>query len=571
MAFSSFLLMTMLNNDDFYLAALRALPFPVLIKDDQHRYVFANDLASQYLDPGKAPFLGKTDLEFFPADHVRGYWEIDRLVLQSGQTSENEEIVIGPDGQPQTVITRKSRLEIDGQHYILLTFHDITLLRQIEQQVRHLASHDGLTGLANRSQLYEQLHQFTAWPPERRPDMALLLIDLDGFKHVNDSLGHQAGDALLQAFGQRLGEQAGPEDLVARMGGDEFALLIHGRDEAALNSLCRQILEAAARPFSVMGAHAFVGASIGVSWLEKDEPVVSEMIRRTDLALYEAKHQGKGGYVFYSRALDTSLTYRRQLESELASALAKNAGLRCVYQPLVSSQDRRIVGLEALVRWHSETRGDLGPDQFIPVAESSGLIIRLGEWILRQACRDARDWAIEFLAVNISPVQLRDSCFADRVLAILDQEQFPAGRLELEISEAVLVNASEASLQQLGRLREAGVNLSLDDFGSGYSSLRLLRQLEPHMIKIDRAFIQPAADARISTVIVEGLARLGASLGISVVAKGVEQPEQCSFMVKAGCTGLQGFYFSRPMEAGEIPALLPADPDISQNARVPDS
>jgi diguanylate cyclase (GGDEF)-like protein len=387
----------------------------------------------------------------------------------------------------------------------------------------------------------------------------LLLIDMDGFKKVNDTYGHLAGDELLQGFSQRLKAAMSEEDLTVRMGGDEFAVLVRSSYwRHRLDALCLRLIELACEPFKIVGVHSFVRASIGALVISPNEVSSSEVVRKADMALYEAKNRGKGRHFFYTPEFDSSLSLRRTIEAGLARSLDGGTGLSCAYQPVISARDGGIIGVEALARWIHPEHGSMPPLQFIPVAEETGLIGRLGEWILRRACQEARDWSIDVLSVNISPLQLRDARFAEGVLTILKQENFPASRLELEITEAAVMHADEVSLEQFRKLRAAGISIALDDFGTGYSSLRLLQELKLDKIKIDRSFVQFATEASGSAAIVEGLARLGATLGIEVVAEGVEQQAQREFLIEAGCTGLQGFLFCVPIEAVAISVLLQA-------------
>lgn len=545
------------NYDAIAFAVLRALPVPVLLKDAESRFVFVNEEAARFFGVPPAAIAGRRDEDFFPADQATVYRTIDKDVLLTGKPNENEESITAANGVTHRIVTRKALLHIDRQPYVMATFHDVTQLRSSEERIRYLAYHDLLTGLPNRAALYDRLGQLLGRGQLAGEASSLLLIDLDGFKKVNDTYGHQAGDELLQEYGRRLKAAVTDEDLVVRMGGDEFAVLVCAkRWSGRLDGLCEQVIGLASEPFRVVGVQSFVRASVGAVKIGAHDASAGEIIRKADTALYESKHKGKGRFFIYTPAFDASIFLRRTIEIELARSLVDGVGLSCAYQPLICTADGRITGVEALARWEHPKLGSLPPVQFVPVAEETGLISRLGEWVLRRACQEARSWDIDLLAVNISPLQLRDAGFADRVLTILEQEEFQTSRLELEITETAVMNADEASLGQLRTLRGAGVSVALDDFGTGYSSLRLLQDLELDKVKIDQSFVQFATDAGGSAAIIEGLARLGTNLGIQVVAEGVEREDQRALLVDIGCTGMQGFLFSKPIDASLMDELI---------------
>jgi diguanylate cyclase (GGDEF)-like protein len=386
-----------------------------------------------------------------------------------------------------------------------------------------------------------------------------MLIDLDSFKNVNDVHGHQAGDELLREFGRRLKHLVFDEDLVSRMGGDEFAIFLSSPQSVThVEELSSRIIDAATAPFKIMGTESYVGASIGVFLPGDADMQPGEAMRRADTALYEAKRAGKARYSVYSMEMDASVAYRRKIERELSLALAGAGGLSCHYQPLVRSCDGAITGVEVLARWHHAEMGAIAPGQFIPVAEESGLIRQLGEWILRRACQELRQWHQLQVAVNISPIQVREPNFSEKILSLLEEEGFPPHRLELEITESAIASVDEAWIGQIKRLREKGMRIALDDFGTGYSSLRLLRDFDLDKVKIDRSFVQFVTEESESAAIVEALARIGKTLQLEVVAEGVETAEQRLFLVEAGCTALQGFLLGRPLDAASLESFLQA-------------
>jgi diguanylate cyclase (GGDEF)-like protein/PAS domain S-box-containing protein len=420
------ILNTMLDNIDVYRTVLESVPVPVFIKDANHRFVFINRLACSYFGKPAEEIIGKSDYDFFPPEQVDIFRAKDQLVLSTGQDNENEEVVTDQEGTVHTVVTRKSLLTVNQDKYLLVSMNDITALRESETRARYLAHHDNLTGLPNRITLYERLNHLLARASSAESAVALLLVDLDGFKSVNDTYGHQAGDELLREYGRRLNAIVHEPDLVVRMGGDEFAVLVCAPAwNDRLELLCMRIVEAASAPFQVAGVHSYVRASLGAFRIGAADISAGEVIRRADTALYEAKHQGKGRYCVYSQALDAGLIHRRTIENELTQALVNGTGLGCAYQPLIRGEDGCIVGVEALARWEHPSLGNVPPSQFIPVAEESGLISRLGEWVLRRACREAKQWTNIFLAVNVSAIQLRSGNFTASVLRILREEAFP--------------------------------------------------------------------------------------------------------------------------------------------------
>ncbi|HWT72168.1 MAG TPA: EAL domain-containing protein, partial [Oxalicibacterium sp.] len=440
--------------------------------------------------------------------------------------------------------------------------NDVTDLIRYQEQLEYQANYDNLTRLPNRNLLRERLDQAIA----RRKPLAVVFIDLDGFKNVNDTYGHEAGDELLCSFGRRLKSVVPDAELVVRMGGDEFAVLVSSPTRAdRLEQLCSLIVEAAAEPFHVVGVQSYVAASVGAFRIGPGLTSPGEAVRKADTGLYEAKRRGKGRYCIYSPDLDASLIRRKTLEKELRDTLARGTGLRCVFQPLVEGSEGRIVGVEALARWESPSLGVIPPSQFIPIAEEAGLIAQLGEWVLREGCREMAAWNDIFLAVNVSSIQLRNMRFAGKVLRILEEEGFPPDRLELEITETAIIHVDELVTAQLQRLRAAGVRISVDDFGTGYSSLQLLKELKLDKIKIDQSFVSFMTQAADSAAIVSAFTQLGNALGLQVVAEGVETVEQKEFLIDVGCTGFQGFLFSRPLEAAPLSTLLQGAASLEEN------
>jgi diguanylate cyclase (GGDEF)-like protein len=377
----------------------------------------------------------------------------------------------------------------------------------------------------------------------------LLYIDLDRFKEVNDTYGHPAGDEVIREFGHRLSNIVRASDTVARLGGDEFAILLCDTDLAPnADEVCQRILTAASQAFELHGVQVMVGASIGVVLNGSGAIEQSELQRRADVALYQAKSEGRGCYRIFSAELDKRVTERHSLLADLRLALATGAGLEVHYQPIFDISSGLVQGFEALARWQHPTRGTVMPDEFIPIAETSGLIIELGEWVLARACADARAWEPPLrLSVNISPVQFATENLDEVVARIVEQSGLDPARLELEITEGVLIQDPVRALTVLNRIKALGVQIVLDDFGIGYSSLSYVRQFPFSKIKIDRSFIAGMLDDSQAQVIVQTVISLGQGLDLEVVAEGVETDQQLAALTKQGCTRAQGYLFGRPM------------------------
>lgn len=430
-------------------------------------------------------------------------------------------------------------------------------LRASEAQAQHLAFHDVLTGLPNRALLEDRLSHSLAATLRNGGYTALLVLDLDRFKNVNDTLGHGAGDGLIKEVASRLNGLVRKTDTVARIGGDEFVIVQSEVQELSdVQALCQRIHVAIERPFLLAGNDTFIGVSIGVALAPADAIERGELMRKADIALYVAKYEGRGHFRYFEQSMDDSVKTRQALATDLRNALLNEQGLAVHFQPQVGINGQQIIGLEALLRWQHPVRGQIAPEEFIPIAEENGIIIPLGEWVLRQACRAAHGWPGLFIAVNISPVQFRTNGFAQRVQHIVAEEQTDPTRIELEITESVLLDDDEISRATLLALREAGFKIALDDFGTGYSSLSYLSRFPVDKIKIDRSFIQSLGEGENSGAIIESVVRLGRAMGLTVTAEGVETEGQMAVLAEAGCDEMQGYLFSHAIPQEQIPALL---------------
>jgi diguanylate cyclase (GGDEF)-like protein/PAS domain S-box-containing protein len=439
----------------------------------------------------------------------------------------------------------------------LTTYEDITERRRAEATITHMARHDALTNLPNRRLFHEQIEQ--ALGGLRRDEkVAVLCLDLDHFKAVNDTLGHTIGDKLLKMVGERLRQSVRDGDTVARLGGDEFAIVQGGEAEQPADSaaLASRLVDTLCTPYDLDGHQVVVGASVGISIAPTDGTDPDQLLKNADMALYRAKADGRGTYRFFEAEMDARAQARRRLELDLRAAL-QNEEFELHYQPIVQVTTGEIIAFEALLRWHHPERGIVAPLDFIPVAEETGLIGPIGEWVLRQACREAVTWPEQIhVAVNLSAVQFKNRQLVQMVVSALAASGLAPGRLELEITESVLLQDSEGTLATLHNLRRFGVRIAMDDFGTGYSSLSYLRSFPFDKIKIDRSFIEDVATRDDSMAIVRAVTGLGKSLGIATTAEGVETQAQLDTLRAEGCTEVQGYFFSKPKPAGEIQRLL---------------
>jgi diguanylate cyclase (GGDEF)-like protein/PAS domain S-box-containing protein len=443
----------------------------------------------------------------------------------------------------------------------VIVFRDVSAARAMALQMTHSAEHDFLTGLPNRTLVNDRVNQAIAYGERHGKKVAVLFLDLDGFKHINDSLGHPTGDRLLQSVARRLVDCVRGSDTVSRQGGDEFVVLLSEVERSADAAItARRMLAAVAEAYSLDQHDLHITASIGVSVYPDDGTDAETLIKNADTAMYQAKENGRQGYQFFKPAMNVRAVERQSIEESLRRALERQEFALC-YQPKVNLRTGKITGAEALLRWTHPTRGPIPPIQFIPVAEDCGLILPIGNWVLREACKQARVWLdaglpLTTMAVNISAMELRNEGFLGGVFTILNETRLDPRSLELELTESVLMKRAESSQTILTALRSRGVQIAVDDFGTGYSSLSYLRKFPIDALKIDQSFVRQIATSPEETTIVKAVIAMGRSLKLRVIAEGVETREELEFLRDQKCDEAQGYYFSRPVQPLQFAALL---------------
>jgi diguanylate cyclase (GGDEF)-like protein len=458
-------------------------------------------------------------------------------------------------------VIRISHLNMEGGSYIA-SHEDMTETVRAESRLTQLARHDVLTNLANRIGFRENLGAaLRAAPAGSR--LAVLCLDLDDFKSVNDTLGHPMGDTVLVMVADRLRKVIGKNDLVARLGGDGFAIVQIGAEQPeGARHLARAAIETLGRPYDLQGGQVVVEASIGIALAPDHGSDADQVLKSAEMAQYWVKGHGRRTYQFFDSAMNAAAQSRHQIAAGLRGALEREE-LEVHYQPIVNLGANAVTGFEALLRWRHPERGYVPPVEFIPVAEETGLIVSIGEWVVRRACADAAQWPRDLhVAVNLSSVQFKDSHLVTTVFSALAAAHLPATRLELEITESVLLKDNEDTVATLHQLRDFGVGISMDDFGTGYSSLSYLRSFPFDKIKIDQSFIRDIVASAESRAIVRAVVGLGAEFGLRTTAEGVETPEQLAFLRAAGCTEAQGHYFSEARPVAELAEFL-SDPRAS--------
>jgi diguanylate cyclase (GGDEF)-like protein/PAS domain S-box-containing protein len=532
-------------------------PMPMWVFDTKTTgFISVNDAAVQHYGYSREKFLSMKIRDIWPEDEWVSHSQALRQVGESYHSTRNWRH-LKADGGEIHVLTFGRRVSFDGRDGYLVAVVDITERRKAEARIAYMAHHDGLTNLANRELFSERLKEALEGAEAAGKRVAVLCVDLDLFKNVNDSLGHPIGDRLLRLVADRLRSQVRGNNLAARLGGDEFAVILSSDvspNEAS--DFAARLIRILSAPYQIDGHEVVVGASIGIAMSPGDGGAGDGLMRNADLALYRAKQDGGGVHRFFEHEMDRQAQKRRDMEIDLRRAFA-NGEFELHYQPLVDVASDRISGFESLLRWRHPEKGMISPAEFIPVAEDIGLIVSLGEWVLREACSEAAKWPAEVkVAVNLSAVQFRSPNLVQVVVSALAQSGLSPRRLELEITETVFLAETKANLAILHQLRELGVSISMDDFGTGYSSLSYLRSFPFDKIKIDRSFVKDLAKRSDCVAIVRAISGLGRSLNITTTAEGVETIDQLDWLRAEGCNEVQGFLFSAAKPAAELEQLL---------------
>jgi diguanylate cyclase (GGDEF)-like protein/PAS domain S-box-containing protein len=530
-------------------------PMPMWIFDTQTReFLSVNDAAVRYYGYSRDQFLSMRTDQLRRPEEVPSHIQALSDLKESYQSDRSWQH-LKCDGTEIEVLVYGRRIEFEGRSAYLVAAVDISERKRAEARVTYLAHHDALTDLPNRMFYREALSKRLELP-DSSDYLAVLCIDLDLFKNVNDSFGHPVGDRLLKLVAERLRQSLKSADIIGRLGGDEFAVILPSiaAPEKA-GQIAERLIDTLKLPYSIDGFEIVIGASIGIALAPADGDNADDLLKNADMALYRAKSEGRGGYHFFDRSMDELAQKRRAMEIELRRALAAGE-LEVYFQPLIDLERNRIAGFESLLRWKHEGKF-VPPSEFIPLAEATGLVTSIGEWILRTACAAAASWPYDIgVAVNLSPIQFRDKNLVAAVVSALAGSGLNPSRLELEITESVLLAETDANLSVLHQLKQLGVRISMDDFGTGYSSLSYLRSFPFDKIKIDRSFIKDIDSRPDCVAIIGAISALGKRLGIRTTAEGVETVEQLECVRSEGCTEVQGYLFSAARPAREIPALI---------------
>ena len=532
-------------------------PMPMWVFDSATmEFLGVNDAAVQHYGYAREKFLSMKLREIWPEDEWAPHSEALRELGDTYHSSRDWRH-IKADGSEIHVLTFGRRVAFDGRDGYLVAVVDITERRKAEARIAHMAHHDGLTNLPNRDHFQDRLREALLRNKSGHRRIAVLCVDLDLFKNVNDSFGHPTGDRLLKQVAERLKAEVGGDNLLARLGGDEFVVaLASDASPKEASDFAVRLINTLSACYDIDGIEVTVGASIGIALSPGDGESSEELMRNADMALYRAKSDGGGVHRFFEREMDRQAQKRRDMELDLRRAFA-NGEFELHYQPLVDIAADRISGFESLLRWRHPEKGMISPAEFVPVAEDIGLIVALGEWVLREACTEAVKWPSDVkVAVNLSPVQFRSRNLVQVVISALAHSGLSPRRLELEITESLFLAGTEANLAILHQLRELGVSISMDDFGTGYSSLSYLRSFPFDKIKIDRSFVKDLAERSDCVAIVRAISGLGRSLNITTTAESVETADQLDWLRAEGCNEVQGFLFSAARPASEIGELL---------------
>ncbi|MCZ4289680.1 putative bifunctional diguanylate cyclase/phosphodiesterase [Hoeflea alexandrii] len=553
-------------------AMIDQVPDYLFVKDTASRFVIANRAVAADLGRKPDELIGLTDFSFHPSKHAHKFYADEQELMRTGEALiDIEDLIIDPDGKEKWFATSKVPLRDDQNRIIGLVgvCRDITDRKHAEAQIHFMALHDSLTGLPNRTLFMDRLTQGILLSDRTGQRITVIFIDLDNFKTVNDSLGHDAGDTLLKVVAERMTTAVRASDTVARMGGDEFVILLADQAENAstTSAILEKIRAAIAEPIEIKRQSFRVTGSIGVAGYPEHGTDAETLLLNADIAMYEAKAKGRDNLQLYTKGIDDAARERRLLQDHLLAAIS-NKEFSLLYQPQIDLGTGRIFAVEALVRWNHPALGEISPGKFIPLAEENRLIVPLGNWVLREACRQNKAWQDAGLdpitvCVNVSARQMSEAGWVGQVTGILLETGLEPRYLELELTESMLMHDVNQAVDVMTQLQALGVNFAIDDFGTGYSSLSALKNFPVIRLKIDQSFIANLTSDPDDQNIAKAVILLGQNLNMRVIAEGVETEEQLAFLREHHCDEAQGYHFSRPVQPDAIVALLRAGTAIA--------
>ncbi|WP_020208106.1 putative bifunctional diguanylate cyclase/phosphodiesterase [Gilvimarinus chinensis] len=557
-------------NETYLNAILRYSPALIAVKDLDGNVVMASDHYKQLAHIGDSSLIGKNNVDIYPSELVDSLASLESAALDARKPLETEIELPHKDGSFHTYLMVKFPLsdrngDLFGVCTICTDVSDRKLaenaLREQQSRLNYLAFHDALTTLPNRSLFYDRISHGIARAQRSDSKLALMLLDVDRFKNINDSLGHDSGDLLLKSIATRLNEGVRDMDTVARLGGDEFVVLLEGvHDLEDVRFVANKLLAQVSRPVEIVGHEISITASIGISIYPTDGEATDELLKNADIAMYKAKEAGKNNCQFYAKGMSATAVNYLLLENDLRRALEQEQ-LTLHFQPQINLHTGELTGAEALVRWQHPERGLVSPAHFIPLAEETGLIVPLGEWVLKAACKQQKSWLnkgfqVPQMAVNLSTRQFRQRDFPGKVATVLRETELPAEYLELEITESCAMEHASETINQLNQLNQMGLQLSIDDFGTGYSSLAYLKRFPIDKLKIDSSFIHDVPLDQNDAAIAKSIIGLAHNMQLTVVAEGVEQHHQAEWLASEGCDQAQGFLYAKPMPAAQFEAYF---------------
>ena len=546
------------KTKQFLNSIIENIPIAVVVKDaNTRKFVLVNRAFEAMLKVPRSEVLGKTVFEIYRAKDAERIDASDNEALANefGAHSNDYEIEM-PHGDTRILATNRivARDSQGVARHLIVVMDDVTERKKSEQRIAFMAHHDVLTGLPNRLSIMDRIEDAILRHRRRGDQFAVLLLDLDRFKHVNDTLGHAVGDALLRETASRLKASLRETDVLARLGGDEFAIVQDRENDQRgdARALADRIIEIISKPFNIEGNEVNIATSIGIALAPEHATSSESLMKMADLALYRAKAAGRNGYCFFDPEMSMAASARHALENELRRAIQLDE-LEMHFQPIIDTKTLSVCGAEALIRWRHPTKGMILPDQFIPLAEETGMITQLGEWLLQTACSEAARWPKEIkVAVNLSAIQFRKNNLVDVVMCALAQSGLPPERLELEITETALIESATECLPILRQFKNLGISIALDDFGTGYSSLSQLMMFPFDKIKVDKSFTQNLTKRTECAAIIAATLTLARSLDIATTAEGVETAEQYRLLRLAGVTSLQGYLFQPPCPSSQL-------------------